>query len=228
MIAILSSGRLAMACAVVACVLILSGFTLKSCTVHNKNVGENIMSSDNNNAEISTELFEITGEYEIPPGAIVWYTLKYDDFLLFFDAPTIETLNKAHSNISYIIPSEIDGHIIVESPYLNITYEGESGRIGNYNFDIDYYNILSNKQLVSQIISYDLTEADIESVIIIEYSKFRYGATETPLPPGTVPRMVFWVQTSNGKYVLIDNYKHDEEQKVIHNWSVYTHKEYRW
>jgi hypothetical protein len=194
--------------------------------VNQKNIKET--STEANEPGATSALTGITGELEIPPDAISWYTLSYDELLTFLVTPTIETLDNANTSVAYIFRGAVEGFVAVTRPSSNRTYEMQSGRIGNYNFDMEYYNILSNKQVISEIISHNLTGNDIENVVLLEYHKSRSSTSETTPPPGTGSRMVFWVQTTKDNYVLLDHYKHVDNDNIIHNWDVYRHNEYPW
>jgi hypothetical protein len=217
-------------CAHILCVLIFVVFAAPSCSVRNSVIGGEIVQTDNDDDYLTTSQEEAlpSDEYEIPYGAIRWYALENSDLVIFRRDPTFEILNQMDKYISYILPSSIDGYISLTHTSQNTTYELDNVRIGGYNFGIEYYNILSDKRGVGEIISAGLTESDIGNVAIIEYEYNKPAASETPIAPGWHPSAVFWVHTTKGDYLLDDDYDYDDNRNIIHNWKVYTPEEYPW
>jgi hypothetical protein len=217
-------------CAHVLCVLLFVLFAVPSCSVRNSVIGGEIVQTDNDDDYLTPSQEEAlpSDVYEIPDGAIRWYALENSDLVNFRREPTFEMLNQMDKYISYFLPSSIDGYISLTHTSQNTTRERENVRIGGYNFGIEYYNILSDKRGVSEIISAGLTESDIENVAIIEYEYNKPAASETTIAPGWHPSAVFWVHTTKGDYLMKDNYKRDDNRNIIHNWEVYTPDEYHW
>jgi hypothetical protein len=212
-------------------IIVTFGIGLWSCTLHEGSKVEPVGSSEENNIGIpkTSEDMSSNNEYKIPSDALKCYYLTAHDFYAFLHAKrTLEMLNNATETIIYFLPSKIDGYIISTLLPDDITIERDNVRIGGYNIGIEYYNILSDKREVSEIISAGLTESDIENVAIIEYEYNKPAASETPIAPGWHPSAVFWVHTTKGDYLLDDDYDYDDNGDIIHNWKVYTPEEYQW
>jgi hypothetical protein len=204
---------------------------LQSCQIYESDMAESMESFEEKNSDAS-ETVEVSNpsvDHKIPSDALVCYSLtSYDFGVLLRDGLSIEILNDASEIIIYFLPSQIGGYITSTLLPENITYDRDNVRIGEYNIGIEYYNILSDKNIVSQILSTNIAESDIKYVTIIQYEYNKPVDEGILIVPGWHPSAVFWVHTLQGDYFLKDDYDYDENSSIIHNWVVYTLEEYPW
>lgn len=203
------------------CIILLIPLIFHSCVQNSNN--------DNNNGEIIMNVVDVTDElptettsdilYTTPQGAIGYYSITIHEFQEFFRLPSIELLNSYNKNYAYFLSSELDGYIIMFYTSGETTGNIDYTRVGQYNFGEYYYDILSDKQAVSQIISSELTEEDILDVAVVEYETSRQLWDAKQGLPGAWPEACFYVHTAKGDYILNDEESYDENDNTVHSWS---------
>ena len=198
-------------------------------TADHSDKGEETMQSDIQSTGVFAEIKQ--QHPELPDDAIVWFYLKYEATKEFLNELSIDWLYETVEAPSFIYNSNIDG-------CFTLTHTRQSVRTNECNgvfippgmFTVEYYNILTDKQEVARIIGTDVTEDEIENVIIIELWDLR--TSRPPLDAGNVSYQPYYayigVQTAKGDYYLEDNVYYDEDKnELIYDWIVYTPEEFK-
>jgi hypothetical protein len=212
-------------------IIIILLFVFQGCFIENRQKGDvidnkNVLDDDVNSGRIiettptEPEYMNVDIWNELPYGAIEWHYLNYKQFHELLIEPSINKLRYFDNICVYFLPSEIEGHIARWSASDHVGKDIDYVRIGQYNFGEYYYNILSNKQTVSQIISPEVAVVDLLNVAVDEYEtpSLQTKARESLPPPGTGPDACFYVHTTKGDYILNDEESYDENDNTVHNW----------
>jgi hypothetical protein len=161
----------------------------------------------------------------IPDGALIYYSIVDEN-------PTSFIYMSYESRLNYAELMCVDDNGLLYITDITMTNKYPSydwWKVGNYDFDIWYFNLLLDKDSIAEIVNrlfpnMVLMPTEIEEVSILEYSNNSLDYYDEDIA-GIYPTAIFWVHTSDSDYFLEDDYEYPYDENgnydldnIIHNW----------
>jgi hypothetical protein len=167
----------------------------------------------------------ITTINTIPNGALIYYSITNQNPATFIHMPFENRLNYAE-----FMCVDDNGLLYITDITMTNAYPSyDWWRVGNYNFNIWYFNLLLDKNAIADMINelfpnMKLESTEIEEISILEYSNNSLNLQDESIG-GIYPTAVFWVHSSDNDFFLEDDYDYPydengnyDQDNIIHKW----------